>query len=202
MKIEVFFDVETKKLFSEVEGRDPSLLGVSLVSMYRRDIDENGREVNGVMTSYWERDFEKMWRHFQEADRIIGFNSRSFDMAALSPYMLYPIDESHHLDILEEVRLSLGRRIGLSALAKETLGADKTDIGVNAVAYFKKGDEESLMKLQKYCESDVLLTRDLYDYGVKNRYLKYIDSWNTQRQFPIDFSYKSSGKKEKQVGLF
>lgn len=201
MRTEVFFDVETKKLFKEVEGRDPALLGVSIVSVYRREVDDKGVEADGVMTSYWERDFEQMWRHFQEADRIIGFNSRSFDMPALYPYALYPIDETHHFDILEAVRESLGRRIGLSALAKETLGTDKTDIGINAVNYFRRGDPESLRKLQEYCEADVLLTRDLYDYGMKNKHLKFIDSWNTQRQFPVDFSYKNL-KKEKQVGLF
>jgi hypothetical protein len=37
--IEVFFDVETKKLFSEINTRAPGDLGVSVVSVYKRELD-------------------------------------------------------------------------------------------------------------------------------------------------------------------
>jgi len=65
----------------------------------------------------------------------------------------------------------------------------KTDVGTNAVIYWNEHSEESLAKLKYYCEADVALTRDIYDYGVKNKILKYIDRTNTPQQFAVDFSY-------------
>lgn len=203
MKIEVFFDIETKKLFNEVESREAKDLGVSIVSLYRREIDDLYREVHGEMMSFWEKDFDRMWRLFQEADRVIGFNSKSFDFPALEPYALYPLDYSNHFDILEKVRAAIGRRVGLGVLAKDTLGNDKIDVGINAVNYWRRGDAESLAKLKKYCEADVIITRDLYDYGLAQKHLKFTDSWNALRQFPVDFAYPHArGDKGKQVGLF
>ena len=49
MKNELFFDVETKKLFSDIEDDDPGKLGVSIVSVYTRIIDDNLNEVEGKM---------------------------------------------------------------------------------------------------------------------------------------------------------
>lgn len=75
MHSEVFFDVETKKLFGDIEGFNPGDLGVSIVSVYSRKLDENLRQTEGRMQSFWEDEFKNMWPIFQEADRIIGYNS-------------------------------------------------------------------------------------------------------------------------------
>ena len=50
---EVIFDTETKKFFDEIEGFDPSNLGVSIASLYIREVDENLKEVKGEMKSFW-----------------------------------------------------------------------------------------------------------------------------------------------------
>ena len=57
--IEVFFDLETKKLFQEIESKDPSDLGVSVVSVYSREVGENNKELHGTMKSFWEKDFSR-----------------------------------------------------------------------------------------------------------------------------------------------
>lgn len=200
--VEVFFDVETKKLFSEVDGKDPSLLGVSIVSVYRREV-QNGAEVKGQMQSFWEQDIANAWRIFEEADRLIGFNSLKFDVLALKPYLPPKMTQLNHFDILDKIKTALGRRISLDAIAKETLGKGKIDDGLNAVVYWNRGDEESLGKLKKYCESDVFITRDVYDFGMKNGHLKYMDPWNNPRKVEIDFSYpKEELQVGKQVSLF
>src|SRR3990172_8687440 len=177
MYLEVFFDVETKKLFGDIEGDDPGDLGVSIVSVYSRTIDINLGESNmvssvepveGKMQSFWEEDFEHMWPIFQEADRIIGYNSIGFDVPALAPYSNFPFQKLPHFDIMQKVKEAFGRRLPLDALARETLDREKTDSGLNAVFYWQKGDKESLEKLQKYCEADVLITRDIYDFAFLN----------------------------------
>ena len=201
MYSEVFFDVETKKLFSDVAENDPALLGVSIVSVYSRKIDESLNEIEGRMQSFWEQEFDKMWPIFQEADRIIGFNSLGFDVPALKPYESFPFAKLPHLDIMAKVKEVFGRRIALDAIAKETLDTQKTDTGLNAVFYWQKGDKESLEKLRKYCEADVLITRDVYDFVLKNGHVLFKDKWNTLRKVELDFSYPVDVV-ETQVGLF
>lgn len=66
-----------------------------------------------------------------------------------------------HFDILEKVRGVLGHRLSLDALAKETLGETKMANGLAAVDWWQAGDEESLEKLQRYCEMDVEVTKTL-----------------------------------------
>jgi len=201
MITELIFDVETKKLFSDITTDDPGELGVSIVSVYRRVLNDAFEEVEGEMRSFWEQDFPSMWPWFSQADRIIGFNSLKFDVPALRPYAPVQFSSLKHFDIMELVRQKLGRRIGLSALAKETLGNEKIDVGTNAVIYWAKGDPVSLRKLQTYCEADVSLTRDLYDFGKKHNQLKYRDKWNNIGVIEIDFSYPVK-KQEPQIGLF
>lgn len=200
--VEVFFDVETQKLFSQIRSKDPSLLGLSILSLYRRKV-QNEQFKDGQMLSFWENDIEKAWSIFEEADRIIGFNSTKFDVLVLKPYFPQKFAKLNHFDILEKIREISGRRIALNAFAFATLGKTKTDDGFSAVNYWNRGDKESLKKLKFYCEDDVLITRDIYDFGFKNGHLKYIDPWNNQRKVEVDFSYPQEEIVQvKQVGLF
>ena len=198
---EVFFDVETKKIFSDIESNNPGDLGVSIVSVYQREVDEDIKEISGKMKSYWEDDFEKMWPVFQEADRIVGFNSKGFDVPALAPYADFPINKLPHFDIMEKIKEVVGHRISLDAVAKETLDKEKIDVGLNAVYYWEKGDKESLEKLKKYCEDDVYITRDIYDFAVKNEHILFKNKWNTLKKVELDFSYPKESP-QKQQGLF
>ncbi|OGM26721.1 hypothetical protein A3D00_01440 [Candidatus Woesebacteria bacterium RIFCSPHIGHO2_02_FULL_38_9] len=189
MIIEVIFDLETKKFFDEIGSNDPSQLGVSVVSLYKRTLNNNLQEEEGEIMSFWENDFEKMWPHFLEANRIIGFNSKRFDVPALKPYAPNIFPKLPHFDILEEVKKISGKRASLDKIAKLTVGKAKTDNPANATIYFQKGDNESLAKLKKYCEGDVLLTKEIYDFGLKNKFLKFKDFWNEERTITVDFSY-------------
>ena len=199
---EVFFDVETKRWFSDIEERDPSQLGVSICSVYSRKVNENFKEIKGEMKSFWENELSQMWSIFQEADRVIGFNSIYFDVPALKPYSPISFPKLPHFDIMAEIKKVIGRRISLDALAKPTIDKYKIDAGENAIIYFDKGDKKSLDKLKKYCEEDVVLTRDLYDYALKNKELKFLDKWNTLRTVKIDFSYPKDSINNSQVSLF
>ena len=203
LKREVFFDIETKKMFAEIAAGKMSDLGVSIVSMYEREVDELQREVRGAMHSFWEEDFPEMWKYFQLADRIIGFNTLGFDVPVLQPHAMFSLAALPHFDIMDKFRQAAGHRISLRVLSQETLGNTKNDVGSNAVEYWKKHDPESLAKLQKYCEMDVLLTRDLYDFAVEHKYLKYTDKWNTLKTVTVDFSYPPDAESApKQMGLF
>jgi hypothetical protein len=77
------------------------------------------------------------------------------------------------------------------------------DVGTNAVLYWNQGTPESLAKLKYYCEMDVLITKDIYDYGLKHQHLKYVDRWNTPRTVEVDFSYPHKNDTNvDQISLF
>jgi DEAD/DEAH box helicase domain-containing protein len=203
MITEVIFDCETKKLFNEISTTDPADLGISIVSLYVRTVNDLQQEIEGKMMSFWESQLPDMWEYFRKAKRIIGFNSLKFDVPALSRHAPQDFRTFPHFDIMKAVRDRLGFSLGLDHLAGQTLGAHKTDIGTNAVIYWKSQNPVLLSRLKSYCEADVLLTRDLYDYGVRNDKLKYMDKWNTVREIPVDFSYpKEIIEASRQIGLF
>ncbi len=203
MITEVIFDIESQKLFSEVENNDPAKLGVSIVSCYIREVNENQDEIRGEMRSFWEHELADLWPIMATAKRIIGFNTIKFDVPVLAPYAPDTFAKLPHFDIMQHVRGALGHALSLAHLGENTLGRGKTDVGTNAVIYWNEHTEESLAKLKYYCEADVSLTKDLYDYGVKNKLLKYTDRTNTPQQFTVDFSYpKEVVDASRQIGLF
>ena len=200
---EVIFDLETQKFFDEIAGSDPAMLGVSVLSMYVRTLNSNFVETKGEMISFFEDDLKSAWEYFKNASRIIGFNSKHFDVPALKPYLPIELTKVPHLDILEHVKETNGRRVSLNAIVKETLGDHKADDPANAILYWQKRDEESLKKLKFYCEEDVRLTKEIYDYGLKNKKLRFKDYWNTQREIEVDFNYPQiEVKEEAQASLF
>jgi uncharacterized protein YprB with RNaseH-like and TPR domain len=203
MYYEVIFDLETQKFFDEIEGSDPADLGVSILSMYVRTLDENFKEVKGEMISFFEEDLGKAWEIFKKADRIVGFNSKHFDVPALKNYLPLELTKITHLDILEVVRAVNGKRVSLGAIANGTLGDHKADDPRNAITYWVKHDEESLKKLKFYCEEDVRLTTEVLDYGLKNKTLTFKDYWNDIKTIEVDFSYpKIETPAEVQDSLF
>jgi len=201
MLTEVIFDIETKKIFDDIDGYNPADLGISIISVFKRTLDDNLTEINGQIYSFWEEDFVSMWPIFTYVDRIIGFNSLHFDVPAMAPLAPYDFKKLNHFDIMDHVKNALGFRIGLNAIALETLNHTKIDHGLNAVKYWSQHSPQSLTKLKKYCEADVLVTKDVYDYGLKNKHLKYKDKWNTPRIIQVDFSYPKKDSTP-QLGLF
>jgi len=198
---EVIFDLETQKLFSDTKTGSPEELGVSIVSVYKRELDDFYKEIAGEMISFWEDELENLWELFQNADRIIGFNTYNFDIPVLSVYAPFPLRKLNHFDIMDEFKKIAGRRVSLNTLARDNLGVKKMDVGTNAVKYWRQNDKESLSKLKRYCEDDVDITKRIYDHVFKTGELKFKDRWNTLRKIEIDFSYPEQ-KDEEQIGLF
>lgn len=217
-KIEVIYDVETKNFFNDSDLKNPEDLGISVVSAYRRELDSDLREISGEMKSFWTPDaapklteydlfFDDMWSWFEEADRIIGYNSFGFDNPAMNGiYEKGDFTKLKHFDVLDMIRLSFGHRVKLDSVAKETLGQGKIAGGADAVMWWAKGDPESLANLKKYCEMDVEVTKGVYDYGMKNKKLMFKDRWNELREIEVDFSYPAevviAPPAEVQMGLF
>ncbi|MBI5358289.1 ribonuclease H-like domain-containing protein [Candidatus Amesbacteria bacterium] len=192
---EVFFDIETKHWFDETGNTRLEDLGVSIVSMYVRPENK--------MYSFFDHQFDQMWRYFRKADRIVGFNTLKFDVPVLAPIAPPDFPTLNHFDIFDEIKKSNnGFASSLNSIARGCLGRTKNDTGENATVYWHRGDSESLGLLKKYCEMDVELTRDVYDYIVTHKSVKYIDRWNTPREVSLNFSYPENSAFISQPSLF
>lgn len=191
----IVFDVETKKAFDEVGGYYPEKLGVSVSGVFYRD-SLSGEE---WLKGFREEEFPEMFRVFERADRIVGFNSIGFDMPALSPYYVGDLLALPNLDIMLEIQKQVEHRVALDAVAKETLGIQKSGHGLDAIRYYHDGDWDALTK---YCLRDVEVTRDLYDYGCRHKTLMFKNKWNRVVEVPVEFNSSGMSNVSVQTTLF
>ena len=155
---EFVFDIETKKSFQEVGGKhNMHLLGVSVVGVYSYADD--------TFRCYEEKDFPLLEEAFRNATRIIGFNSKHFDVPVLQPHVKVPLTSVPHLDLMNDIESYLGFRVSLDSLAKMNLGTQKSGHGMDAITWWREGNIEAI---KKYCLDDVRITRDIYEFGKKN----------------------------------
>lgn len=185
---EIILDLETKKAFVETGQYDPSKLGVSYVGICRRDLSGKNRD---EFTGFFEDDISSLWSILEQAKRIVGFNIVGFDLPVLSAYYHGDVSALPVLDILDEVKKKIGHRVSLDAIARETLGVQKSGSGLDALAFYEQG---KLDKLKKYCLMDVRITRDVYDYGKKHGHLRFRNKWNRVVKVAVDFSLNDDSK--------
>ncbi len=160
----VVFDIETANAFPAFARQDFEALELALVGVYDSATDS--------YTSYVKEELHQLWPILERTDLLIGYNSDGFDIPLLNRY--YPGDLSRipSLDLLSEVHKVLGRRIRLDSIARATLGRGKKGDGLKAVTWWQEGKVD---KVREYCIEDVRLTKELYDYAVKNGLLKFKD---------------------------
>lgn len=193
--LQVILDVETKKTFDEVGGYFPEKLGISFVGVCIRE----GFTGKGEMRSYWERDLPELFPLLEKADVVIGFNIDSFDMPTFTNYYNADISKIPTLDVMNRIKDSVGHRIGLDAVAQETLGIGKTGDGLDAIKYYQNQQWE---ELEKYCIQDVAVTRDVYDYGLQKGMVKFRNRWNRLIEAQVDFSFTPQKDAGLQQSLF
>ena len=170
----LIFDIETKNSFQEVGSNNPADLDIAVVCVYDYEADR--------YDSYLEKDFKNLWPIIEKADMLIGFNSEHFDTPLLNKYYPGDLTKIKNLDILKEIKNSLGRRIKLDTIAEATLGKKKTGHGLEAITWWKNGEID---KIIKYCLEDVKITKEVYEYALKNSSLKYKDG-NELKEIKLD----------------
>ncbi|MDB5259551.1 MAG: box helicase protein box helicase protein [Candidatus Taylorbacteria bacterium] len=172
----ITFDIETRDLFQDVGSNDPAALTISVVCIHDSAADDGtGKapaEAGSGYSSYLVEDLPKLWPIMEQADMLITFNGDHFDIPLLNKYYTGDLTKVKSLDLMAEVKKSLGRRIKLDTLAEATLGRNKSGHGLEAIAWWKSGEID---KIIKYCLEDVKITKELYEYALKNKHLKYKD---------------------------
>ncbi len=157
MSREVIFDIET---IGDI--RDLTTMKITVVSIYEYEHD--------AYRSFEEHELGLLWPILEKAERIIGYNSEHFDLPILSRYYTGSLASVPHLDLLKVIKQSSGSRYKLNDIAKATLQIEKSADGLQAMQWFKEG---KLDLIKQYCEQDVKVTKEVYDYGRQNKMLYY-----------------------------
>lgn len=168
----ITFDIETRNTFQEANSNEPSALDLSVICIHDSAADKSSTGGDAGYSSYLLEDLPKLWPIIEQADMLISFNGDHFDIPILNKYYSGDLTKIKSLDLMAEVKKVLGRRIKLDTLAEATLGVKKTGHGLDAITWWKSGEID---KIIKYCIDDVKITKDLYDYALKNSMLKYKD---------------------------
>lgn len=166
----IVLDLETQKSFQDVGGRGKNhLLKVSVACIYDYS--------TGKYSSFEENELARLAPILQTADQIIGYNIKDFDFEVIQPYLNFDIQQIPYLDLLQEIEKVLKHRIKLDVVAQGTLGSGKSGSGLEAILYYQNGRMDLL---KKYCLDDVKITKQIYDYILRNGKILYKDFFKTK----------------------
>ena len=185
----VVLDVETQFSFRDVGGYDPSKLKISVAGLYDYSKDQ--------YLTFSETELLQLFPYLEKATAIIGFNIIDFDLPVIKPYYVGNLNKLPVIDLLKEVEKSLGFRLSLDDLARETLGKKKTGHGLKAIEYFRNGEID---KLKKYCLEDVELTKNLYEFG-KLHHQVYYKNINQKQAIPVNWGKQLRSKTQVNLTL-
>ena len=144
-------DLETQKGFHEVDRKKLYLLKVSVACVYDSKTD--------AYTAFEEKEMLKLEELLKQADLLIGFNIRDFDLEVLTPYLMAPPKNFPLLDLMVEIEKVRGHRVSLQSVAQATLNTSKSGTGWDALQLYKDGKIE---ELKKYCMDDVKITKEIF----------------------------------------
>lgn len=165
----IIFDLETQNTFQDVGSNNSADLDISVGSFYDSETDK--------YTTVTIDELQSVWPLLEQADALVGYNSNHFDIPLLNKYYPGDLTQIKSIDLLEEIRKTLGRRLRLDSVAEATVGAKKSGHGLQAVRWWREGKIDDI---KKYCEQDVKVTKKVFDYALKNGHVKFKDGSRKQ----------------------
>jgi DEAD/DEAH box helicase domain-containing protein len=183
----LFFDLETIRSAADVGGwHNVPEMGLAVGVVY--DSQEK------AYLRYWEQDAAVLVEKLLSADLVVGFNHIRFDYAVLAAYTNRNLAaEAKSFDILLDVWDRLGHRLSLDHLSKATLGASKTADGLQSLQWWADGLHD---KVAAYCEADVILTKELFEYGLNEQRLIYTHKSGEPVAIPLHWDLDEIIRKE------
>jgi len=190
----IVFDIETRNFFPDIGSNNPADLDIALVCLY--DYETN------TYHSYLEEELPSMWQIMEKSDMLISFNGDHFDIPILNKYYKKEgrgdLTKLHSLDILKEIRNSYGRRMKLDQIAEGTFGENKLGTGGQSLIWWKNGEVE---RVREYCMHDVKLTKNIYEYALKNNKLLFKEG-PFVKEIKIDTKHWEPADEVKTQSLF
>ncbi len=179
----VYFDLETQRSFNDVGGAaNLGKMGVSVVCSYST--------ATGEYRVYGEDDLDDLVALLTKAELVVGYNHLHFDYGVLEGYTVLDLGaQTVNLDLMVDLKVHTGRRIGLDKVASATLGSGKSAAGIDALKWWRDykttGDAATIMKIAKYCAYDVKVTKCLHEYGREHGHVKYDDGSGIEQIVPV-----------------
>jgi DEAD/DEAH box helicase domain-containing protein len=170
----IVFDLETQ----EPVGPEGVLaMNISVATVYDSETD--------TYTTVAIDEIDQLWPIIEQADALVGYNSNHFDIPLLNKYYPGDLTQIKSIDILEDIKLALGRRLRLDSVAQATIGAKKSADGLQAVRWWHEG---KIDEIKKYCEQDVRVTKEVFEYARQHGHIKFKDG-TKKRELPIDTAH-------------
>ena len=148
--------------------------GISYLSYYRSDEDK--------LDGYFEQDLDKFKELMDKADTIIGYNIYGYDFPVLRKYYDFDLSKKKVVDIFKLIVDKHKIYLKLDNITSTTLGASKIAHGLDAVRFYKEGN---LGKLKEYCDMDVKLTKDIYEFIMQNGFFYYTDGLGEKKKLEL-----------------
>lgn len=197
----VYFDLETKYSADDVGGwSNIEDMGMSVGILW--DTSDTQFHI------YLENQIQDLVDHCKRAELVVGYNHIGFDFRVVTGVMhanrnerqrLYTeLVELNNLDMLVEIKKSLGHRLKLDSIARPTLGIGKSADGLQALQWYKDG---KLDKIIKYCKDDVAVTRDVHQHALEHGELLY-ESHSGLKTVKINWALEKPKKEIEQMSLF
>lgn len=158
---------------------------------------------DGTMTVAVTWDEDNEFRTWYNADRlklvdellsfdyIIGFCIKTFDnpiIAAKNGNAFLKLNEKS-IDLMDAVHSKVGFPIKLQNLVSNTINDRKTGNGELAIKWWHEGKYEQVVE---YCKQDVLVTRDLYYYGIEHGEVCY-EYMGAKRRISVNWHNPTCG---------
>ena len=173
----LYFDLETQRTFDEVGGRaNIRKLGLAAAVTYNTAADAYHR--------YTESQVKELIAELKSADLVVGYNIVQFDYEVLRGYSEEPFEQLSTVDMLEHLARRLGFRLSLEAVATATLGVGKSADGLQAVRWYRRG---LIDKVLDYCQRDVEIMKELYEYGKQHKVVCYWDKQYRRQRVPVNW---------------
>jgi DEAD/DEAH box helicase domain-containing protein len=173
-----YLDIETQRLADEVGGwANVHLMRLAVAVLYDQRSD--------AFQVFTEDRAGELITRLRAFDLVVGFNIKRFDYRVLAAYTPFDLQGLPTFDLLEDIHGRLEHRLSLGHLAEQTLGRSKTGDGLQAVRWFREGNLEAVVT---YCKDDVVITRDLFRFGLSEGYLIYRTRQGHQVRLPVDWT--------------
>jgi RNase_H superfamily len=159
---EIYLDIETLRLSSEVSGGWGSIdkFGVAVAITW---------DLKNEYRSWFEADVLKLIEELRRFERIVTYNGDRFDFVVLSGYGEIRGLAARSFDVLSSISSALGHRVKLDKVASDTLGVTKDGDGLDAVRWWRQGERDRVIE---YCKKDVDLLIGIVAHGRMHGHFK------------------------------
>ena len=177
-----FFDLETQRLFQEIEPRweqmswrEKTKIRDTLSKKLRLAV-AGLMDHEGNVKFFTEENIGELFNALESVDLIVGHNLFGFDYIVLSSYHS-SVDvvekfQEKTFDTMKELKKVTGKCnwIGLNDLGQLNLGITKSEDTLKIPKMWRDGKQD---KVKEYLRRDLEITKGIYDYAKTQGELKY-----------------------------